>query len=197
MKVSLRLRLRVLGLNYSHFRPLPWLLSSPSWLPALTWPSLLSPTSVEHLTEFTTPLLTMPSTTPLWFTTPPLSIMLSTLSCTTPLSTTPPPTDTPPQPTDTTLTHMRHQSTTVQFKMLLSLSRSVPQLSRPSATQSSSPSRRSLTVRCATPSPEPSAKSASRSSRTRSAPTPTPRRPRTLPPRPLSSPSRGSATPRW
>merc|ERR1719412_1781936 len=125
----------------------------------------------------------------------PPSTMLSTLLCTTPPSTTPQ--STTPPPTDTTLTHMRHQSTTVQFKMLLSLSRSVPQLSRPSATQSSSPSRRSSTVTCATPSPEPSAQPALRLSRTRSAPTLTPRRPRIPPPRPSSSPSRGSATPRW
>merc|ERR1719150_2036944 len=143
MKVSLRLRLRVLGLNYSHFRPLPWLLSSPSWLPALTWPSLLSPTSVERLTESTTPPPTMLSTTP-----PPWSTMLPTTLSTTPPpwsttpstmpSTTPPPTATPPLPTDTTpLTLMRHQSTTVQFKMLLRLLRFAPQLSRLSAPQSS------------------------------------------------------------
>merc|ERR1719150_2683126 len=123
MKVSLRLRLRVLGLNYSHFRPLPWLLSSPSWLPALTWPSLLSPTSVERLTESTTPPPTMLPPTP-----------STTLPPSTTLSTTPPPMATPPLPTDTTpLTLMRHQSTTVQFKMLLRLLRFAPQLSRLSA----------------------------------------------------------------
>merc|ERR1711936_328946 len=167
---------------------------------------VLSQTSVEQLTEFTTPPLTTPSTTPplcitpLWSTTLPPS---TTPSITPPWSTMPPfitplPTATPPPPTATTpLTLMRHQSTTVQFVMLLSPSRSALPLSRPSVPQSSSPSRRSLMLSSATPSPELSARSASRSSTTRSAPTPTPRRPRTPPPRLWPSPSRGSATPRW